>query len=140
MDPKFGTASLCALKAGMNLLGSQDVTFFWWRYSMKILLISPEVTHFLRNAPKLDNLHEHGSDLGFWRLMHGRAAKSVLRISRSEIRSNTDGKRLSTALQLAALKVAESHQTSSNKQGYDMATLTHEKAADAVNPSSRSLK
>ena len=46
MDPKFGTASLCALKAGMNLLGSQDVTFFWWRYSMKILLISPEVTHF----------------------------------------------------------------------------------------------
>lgn len=84
---------------------------------------------------------EAGNDvLGFWRLMHGRAAKSVLRISRSEIRSNTDGKRLSTALQLAALKVAESHQTSSNKQGYDMATLTHEKAADAVNPSSKSLK
>ena len=60
--------------------------------------------------------------------MHGRGAKSVLRISRSEIRSNTDGKRLSTALQLAALKVAESHQTSSNKQGYDMATLTHGQA------------
>lgn len=39
------------------------------------------------------------------------AAKSVLRISRSEILSNTDWRCLSTAVQLAALKVAESHQT-----------------------------